>query len=223
MSPLDLAPTSEPGAARLVATLTAAGVLSGVLLTSAYLLTLPTIEHNRAEALRAAVFQVVPGTVAMHKLVLRGETFGLADGTEPASTTAVYATYDGAGRFLGYAIPGAGPGFADTIALLYGYDPVRQCVVGMQVLESKETPGLGDKIFKDARFAAEFGSLAVQPTIVVVKNGTGSKPNEVDGITGATISSKAVVKILNAANAALLSKLPSPDQVPQAPRAEVGK
>jgi len=169
------------------------------------------------------VFQVVPGTVAMRKLVLRGDTFALADGTEPASATAVYATYDGADKFLGYAIPGSGPGFADTIALIYGYDPVRQCVVGMQVLESKETPGLGDKIFKDPRFAAEFTSLAVQPGIVVVKNGAGAKPNEVDGITGATISSKAVVKILNTANAAFLSKLPSGDQVPPAPRAEAGK
>lgn len=216
-------PVREPGPLQLVATLTLAGVISGVLLTSAYLLTLPTIEANRAAALRAAVFEVVPGTASMQKLVLRGGTFVLADGSEGADAVAIYATYDAAGKFLGYAIPGAGPGFADTISLIYGYDPVQQRVVGMRVLESRETPGLGDKIFKDPRFVAEFQDLAVSPTILVVKNGSGSKPNEVDGITGATISSKAVVRILNARNEATVARLPEPGQVPPAPRGEAGR
>jgi electron transport complex protein RnfG len=219
----DLVPTKEPGPVQLVGTLAVAGLLSGVMLTSAFLLTLPTIEANRAAALRAAVFQVVPGTASMQKLVLHGDAFAPADGNEAAGTTAVYATYDGSGKFLGYAIPAAGAGFADTIALIYGYDPVQQHVIGMQVLESKETPGLGDKIYKDPRFGAEFKALAALPAIVVVKNGAGSKPNEVDGITGATISSKAVVRIMNDCNEAVLARLPSADKVPPAPRPEAGK
>lgn len=217
------APVREPGQLQLVATLAIAGMLSGALLTSAHLLTLPQIEANRAAALRAAVFEVVPGTQSMQKLVLRGDTFVPADGSESATTAAVYATYDRAGTFLGYAIPGAGPGFADTISLLYGYDPVQQRILGMRVLESRETPGLGDKIFKDPRFAAEFQALAVTPAIVVVKNGSGTRPNEVDGITGATISSKAVVRILNTRNEETLARLPAPDRVPPAPRAEGGR
>jgi electron transport complex protein RnfG len=218
-----IVPAREPGPLQLVATLTVAGMLSGVLLTSAYLLTLPTIEANRAAALRAAVFEVVPGTTSMQKLVLRGTTFVLADGSEGADMVAIYATYDAAGKFLGYAMPGAGPGFADTISLIYGYDPVRQRILGMRVLESRETPGLGDRIFKDPRFVAEFLDLAAMPTIVVVKNGTGSKPNEVDGITGATISSKAVVRILNTRNEATVARLPEPGQLPAAPSAEAGR
>lgn len=213
----------EPGAVHLVGTLTVAGVLSGVLLTTAYLVTLPVIEANRAEALRAAVFKVVPGTSTMQKLVLRGDTFALADGSERPADIAIYATYDEAGKHLGYAIPSAGPGFADTITLIYGYDPVRRCVVGMEILESRETPGLGDKIFKDPKFGAEFQKLGVEPTIVVVKNGAGSKPNEVDGITGATISSKAVVRIINGGNEVVLAKLPAPAQVPPPPRTEGGR
>jgi electron transport complex protein RnfG len=219
----DLVPPKEAGPAQLVLTLATSGMLSGVLLTTAYLLTLPQIEANRTAALRAAVFRVVPGTTAMQKLVPRGDAFALADGSESASAVAVYATYDRGGKFLGYAIPGAGPGFADTISLIYGYDPAQQRVVGMQVLESKETPGLGDRIFKDQRFVAEFQGLAVAPAITVVKNGAGSKPNEVDGITGATISSKAVVRIMNQMNEAVLAKLPPGDQAPPAPRAEAGK
>lgn len=220
---VDLAPAKEPGQLQLVATLAIAGLASGVLLTTAHLLTLPTIEANRAAALRAAVFEVVPRTASMQKLVLRGDRFVLADGKESPDTAAVYATYDAAGAFLGYAIPGAGPGFADTISLIYGYDPVQQRVIGMRVLESRETPGLGDRIFKDSRFVAEFAALAVAPAILVVKNGTGTKPNEVDGITGATISSKAVVRIVNTQNQETLARLPAPGEVPPAPRTEGGK
>jgi Na+-translocating ferredoxin:NAD+ oxidoreductase RnfG subunit len=69
-------------------------------------------------------------------------------------------------------------------------------VLGMKVLESKETPGLGDKIEKDADFVAEFAGVATP--LVGVKSGksTGA-PGEVDMITGATISAQAIVDIIN--------------------------
>lgn len=219
----DLVQPPEPGPLRLVSTLTVAGFLAGVLLATTYEVTLPTITANAAAALRAAVFQVVPGTTSMQKLVLQGERFVLADdgkgGNTPGSATAVYAAYGKDGAFLGYAIPAEGPGFQDTIKLLYGYDAGKQRIVGMRVLESRETPGLGDKIVKDQAFVAEFLALAVSPEIKVVKHGSGSAPHEVDGITGATISSKAVVRILNVANQSLLAKLPAAGEVPPAPKA----
>jgi electron transport complex protein RnfG len=77
----------------------------------------------------------------------------------------------------------------------------------MEILDSRETPGLGDKIYKDAAFVANFASLSVDPEIVAVKKGNKSAPNQIDAITGATISSKAVVKIINTANALWLPRL----------------
>ncbi|MEZ5963165.1 MAG: FMN-binding protein [Planctomycetota bacterium] len=207
----------EPGALRLVGTLTVAGFLAGLLLAATYELTLPTITANAQAALRAAVFQVVPGTTSMRKLVLAGERFVVADGSEDKNATVAYAAYGEGGALLGFALPADGPGFQDTIKLIYGYDPSRAHIVGMQVLESRETPGLGDKIFKDPKFAAEFDDLACTPEIKVVKHGTGSAPHEVDGITGATISSKSVVRILNEQNRRLLDKLPARDALPPAP------
>jgi electron transport complex protein RnfG len=66
----------------------------------------------------------------------------------------------------------------------------------MQVLENKETPGLGDKIEKDASFVAEFDGA--KAPLVGVKAGAGvGEPEEVDMITGATISSRAVIEIIN--------------------------
>jgi electron transport complex protein RnfG len=112
-------------------------------------------------------------------------------------------------------MPGAGPGFQDTIALLYGYRPGEKIVVGMEILESRETPGLGDKIYKDKEFVAEFSALSVEPEIVSVKKGTGSQPNEVDSITGATISSKAVVRIINETHTAWAEQLPPSGAEPE--------
>ena len=83
--------------------------------------------------------------------------------------------------------------------MIYGYDVKGQRVVGMEVLESRETPGLGDKILKDADFLANFRDLAVAPEVVVTKKGR-TRDNEVDAISGATISSIAVVRIINEAN-----------------------
>jgi electron transport complex protein RnfG len=66
----------------------------------------------------------------------------------------------------------------------------------MEVVENKETPGLGDKIVKDASFVAEFEGA--RAPLVGVKAGAGDgDPGEVDMITGATISSRAVIAIIN--------------------------
>jgi len=87
-------------------------------------------------------------------------------------------------------------------------------VTGMEVLESRETPGLGDKIYKDADFVASFKELMIEPEIVAVKKGKRSKPNEIDAITGATISSKAVVRIINETHVVWAARLPRPGSEP---------
>ena len=87
----------------------------------------------------------------------------------------------------------------------------------MEILDSRETPGLGDKIYKDAVFVANFSNLVADPEIVTVKKGTRNAPNEVDAITGATISSKAVVRIINEGQARWRDKLPTPGQEPPLP------
>jgi len=188
---------SGPSFFRLVATLGTAGLLSGLVLVGVYLATKPRIERNQAEALQRAIFHVLPGTVTTKALVLRGDQLETHDGklADIAGEEAVFAGYGDGGTLLGYAIPGKGPGYMDTIGLIYGYDPKRDVIVGMEVLESRETPGLGDKIISDDKFLNNFEALAVEPEIVPVKGGK-TQANQVDCITGATISSESVVAIL---------------------------
>ena len=204
---------AQPSSLRLVMTLAIAGLISGVAIIGIYESTLPTITANKARELREAVFKVLPGVSRMQALVYRDGRV-LAVPEPQKDEPVVYGGYDEQGDFVGYAIPGAGPGFQDTIALLYGYLPREKQVVGMEILESRETPGLGDKIYKDADFVAEFSALSVEPEIVAVKKGTATLDNHVDAITGATISAKAVVRIINETHVAWAEQLPTPGTEP---------
>ena len=211
----------SPSSLRLVFTLAIAGLISGTAIIGIYESTLPTITANKARELREAVFKVLPGVTRMQALVQRGGQLVVV--AEPAKDEPViYGGYDDDGTFVGYAMPGAGPGFQDTIALLYGYQPGEKLVVGMEVLESRETPGLGDKIYKDMDFVDEFYALAVEPEIVAVKKGTKTADNHVDAITGATISSKAIVRIINETHADWAGQLPAPGSEPAIQAGEQG-
>jgi len=205
--------SEEPSPYRLIGTLAIAGLLSGVIIIAIYLATFETIKENKARELRESVFRVLPNVTKMQKLLLKEGKLEVSyeeeTGEEP-----IYAGYDDNNTFMGYAIPSDGPGFADTISVLYGYRPSDRKVIGMWILASRETPGLGDKIYKDAEFVANFDNLSIEPTIATVKKGKKTKPNEVDTITGATISAVAVVRIINKGNEYWLPKLPEPGAEP---------
>lgn len=198
----------EPSSTTLVAALSIAGFLSGIIIIAVYLATFDTIAENKARELREAVFRVLPGVSRMQKLRFDGEALVVMPDNAKDDEDTIYGGYDDEGRFIGYAIANQGPGFQDTVRVLYGYQPDGRKVVGMWILESRETPGLGDKIYKDAAFVANFDDLGVDPQIVAVKKGNRSRPNEIDAITGATISSKAVVRIMNEGHAVWDERLP---------------
>jgi electron transport complex protein RnfG len=192
----------------MLATLGIAGFCSGLALVGIFLVTQPLIARNRAEALEAAIFRVLHGAGARAAFVVRAGALVRFEGPQGSlpEEEAIYAGYDPGGQLVGFAIPAEGPGFQDTIKLIYGYDPARRRVIGMQVLESRETPGLGDKIMKDEDFLAAFRDLSISPRVVAVKRGR-TRDNEVDAISGATISSFAVARIINEANARWIDRI----------------
>ena len=195
----------EPSSAKLIFALGLAGFLSGILLVSTYLYTLPKIEANKAAALQSAIFKVLPECQSFDTYELvNGQLQILNDQDQkPAGraksneTLKIFAGFTEDNSFIGFAIPAQVAGFQDIIGAIYGYNPASQMIIGFEVLESKETPGLGDKIFKDEDFQLNFKNLNTLPEIIAVKKGARSEDNHVEAITGATISSKAVVKLLN--------------------------
>ena len=164
---------------RLVGTLATAGAVAGFALVFVYGATQPRIQRNKAEALKRAIHEVLHDP-ARYETVHEGE---------------VYLGFDEKGRKVGYAIVAAEPGFQDTVKVIFGYDAAKRKLLGMRVIESKETPGLGDKIEKDVEFVKQFEGPDVP--LAGVRAGTKAAPNEIDMITGATISCRAVIRIIN--------------------------
>ncbi|MBT8445234.1 MAG: FMN-binding protein, partial [Gammaproteobacteria bacterium] len=100
-----------------------------------------------------------------------------------------------------------GMGYQDNIRLIYAYSFDTQTITGFKVLDSKETPGLGDRVEKEPHFLANFEALSARLTpdgdallhrIVTVKEGEKTEPWQIDGITGATITSEAIGSIIDA-------------------------
>ncbi len=198
------AQTAPPPIWPMYRALVGVGILCGLLIVGVFLATGPRIAHNRAQALERAVFEVLPGASTRISLVADGSG-GLRPADNAGTADTVHAGYDEGGQLVGVAIPGAGMGYQDTISVLFGYDPAQEAIVGLRVLASRETPGLGDKIEKDPAFLANFTALPVplaangrelaQPPRAV-KHGEREAAWEIDGITGATISSQAIANIL---------------------------
>ena len=199
----DVAPPVE--GFRMIRTLVVVAMLSGFLIVSVVQATLPRITENKRRAVERAVFSVLPG--ATTSVAYSVESDGLVRlENEDVPGQKAYAGFNEAGELVGVALEAAGQGYQDVIKILYGYSPEQNCITGMYVLESKETPGLGDKISKDEAFVANFDVLdvtlnadktALANPITYVKHGTKNEAWQIDGISGATISSKAIGEMLN--------------------------
>jgi Na+-translocating ferredoxin:NAD+ oxidoreductase subunit G len=193
------APEAPPAVktSSLLTTLGAGGAIAGLLLVIVYVLTLPAIEENKRRDLEVAIKEVLKGAEGYDTLYVVNGTLDakVPAGADPAKLERVYLGYGGDRQRIGFAFVAREPGFQDVVALIFGYDARKKQLIGMKVLESKETPGLGDKIEKDQGFVGQF--RGAQPPLLGVKRGKRSKPGDVDMITGATISSKTVIRIIN--------------------------
>jgi electron transport complex protein RnfG len=194
----------------MIFTMGGIGLACAVLIAATFQLTLPIITKNKAEALERAIFEVVPGAAEKATFVRDGQTL-VPVVNDGVSGERYYVCYNEAGTLVGVAIEAAGPGFQDVLRIIYGYSPEAGSIVGLKVLESKETPGLGDKIEPDGRFRANFEALQVQINeatgeilnpIALAKRGEKTDPWQVEAITGATISSRAIANILRKSTAA---------------------
>jgi len=198
MSGPDLPVVGDTPSGRLIGTLAAAGALAGLLIVMVHVWAQPRIQEHQARVLREAIQEVLasPARTTALYLVDGALTDQLPAGADSLAFERVFLGFDESDRAVGVAIIGAKPGFQDVIQLIFGYDPGSDQVLGMKILQSKETPGLGDKIEKDSVFVAAFEG--VDTPLLGVKLGAGrGNDGEVDMITGATISSRAVIAIIN--------------------------
>lgn len=170
------------------------GVVFAMLLAGAQTSLAPQIAVNQVRALQEAIGQVVPH-------VAKTEVVPLSGYDRP-----VYRCLDNDGTPAGWAIDAVGMGFADKIRLVVGLTLDGAQITGLKVIENIETPGLGNKI-TDEPWAAQYVGLDAGRGITVQKRPPKADDNEVQAVTGATISSKAVTEIVNRALARVRPEL----------------
>ncbi|WP_340820467.1 Rnf electron transport complex subunit RnfG [Methanolobus sp. WCC4] len=101
-----------------------------------------------------------------------------------------YRAMDSSGNIIGYAFFQQHAGAQAPLVVAGGVDSTFSTVRGMDVLSHEETPGLGAKIVDDP-FRSQFVDI---PTSSLALSSSGGS---IDSITGATISSQAVIDALN--------------------------
>lgn len=170
----------------MIAVLVIVSALSGGVLALVSEALAPQIAANEESARREAVFAVVPGAASY-------EEVKADNASKPYS---IFVVKGSSGEPVGYAFECSGTGFQAEIKLMVGASSDMRRLTGMAVLASSETPGLGDKI-KNPPFSTAFNGLDVGGGLRLVKNRPSPAPGEVNAITGATISSSAVISMIS--------------------------
>lgn len=107
----------------------------------------------------------------------------------------LYYEYMDEGTLKGYVFPYTGTGLWGSISGYIAFSPDFSEILGLDFVAHSETPGLGGRIDESA-FKEQFRGLPlrIEDTIIF----TPSEGGNVDGITGATLTSDAVRNIINA-------------------------
>jgi Na+-translocating ferredoxin:NAD+ oxidoreductase subunit G len=166
----------------MIATLTIIGVVTGGILFLVSDWANPLIAANQKNETEKAIFLVHP----------EGKSY------EPVSSKELeaYKVFDANKKLIGYSLVYEGNGFQGKIRMMIGLSEDFNSISSLEILEQVETPGLGNKITEEP-FKKQFNGLKSSPKILWVKNEKPDQPNEIQAITGATISSKSVVAIIN--------------------------
>ena len=146
--------------------------------------TAPVIAENNKRAEEAAMKLVLPGADSFDKIDFTAD--------ESSSVREIYQ-----GGEAGAVVKVAPVGYNGNIDIVVGIDNDLK-VTGIQIINQTETAGLGANCTKDI-FKAQF--VGKTENITVAKNG--ATGNEIDAISSATITSKAVTKGVNDALSAV--------------------
>ena len=206
-NPVDLQTSPRQDSAnRIYGVVLSVGVLCSLAIVTTYEITRPIIARNKITQRRQAILDVLPQASSIAAYAFDSSTGNFVPVPEESEDAdLVFAGFGKSGELVGLAIGAQGMGYQDTIQLLYGYNPATESVIGIRVLESRETPGLGDRVEKDPDYLRNFEQLDVRVSddgerleheIAFVKSGEKKELWQIDGITGATISSRAVAEML---------------------------
>ena len=165
----------------MVLVLSVIGLLAGVSLGAMHLWTRDQVQRNVKAELEGKIRELfAEGQITSRKLT---------------DEITLFEATDAEGATVGYAFLAPGMGYQGKITLVVGVKPDFKEMVGLAVMPTSETPGLGQRV-ESEEFRRQFTGLDVSGPLELTK-GRASAANQISAVTGATVSSTAVVNILN--------------------------
>lgn len=173
-------------ALRIIIFVIVMGTVSGAMLMGLNAFTAPMIEKNEDLKLKSSILDVLE--IAYHK----GNVLELFDAqVKVLEKDKLYKGLDGA-----VAIKFKGPGLWGQVDGLVSVNSDLRTIRTLKILHQEETPGLGGRI-AEKEYLSQFKNKEFIPQLIFMPQGKAKANNEVDAITGATGSSKALEKLLN--------------------------
>lgn len=164
--------------------------ICGIIIVSAYQMTLSSVEENKRIATERSIYKVIPNAKKIEeflvetspnkqskdKTIISKTQFDLQNQNQNQSQNQqnqnqqnstsfdekIFAAYDENNKFLGVAMEGSARGYGDVVRLMFAFEPSCECFTAMSVVAMRETPGIGDKITKDKAFLENFKALSAK-------------------------------------------------------------
>lgn len=176
-------------------------LIAGVLLAGVHQMTQNVIAEKKEKEQNEAFKKVCKEADSFiadeetKELVSNEATYLAEAGLKNVIVTEMRKAVDASENIIGYvALATSKEGYGGDISLLVGFSK-EKTITGVEILAISETPGLGMKVTAET-FRKQYENKNVE-SFVVTKNGA-TKENEIDSVSGATISSNAVTNAVNA-------------------------
>ena len=124
-------------------------------------------------------------TAARKELLPEADDFTKVEGLSVANVVEAYTANNG----VGIVVTSTGKGYGGNITVMTAFTP-EGTIKQIKVTEQAETKGIGSKVAGDPSFWTRFEGLEAKPLVL---------NDDVDALSGATISSKALTAAVNSA------------------------
>ncbi len=150
--------------------------------------TIPIIEKNEGIATKSSILKALNISFNQDNVE---EIFAENVEEKQQEGTTYYVAKDS-----NIAFPYSGSGLWGPIEGIIAVQPDFERLKGITIIRQEETPGLGSRI-GEAPYLAQFEGKRFSDGLELVKPGRSSRDNQIDSITGATMTSDAFIAILN--------------------------
>ena len=165
---------------QMVVVLTILSVISGGSLAFIQTKTADSIENNKLEFIKGPAIKTILEGSSNNPITDR---FKIK--TDETEHTFFVGVFDGKPNAV--CFESSGKGFGGDVGMVVGVNLDTDKIIGVGVTTHSETPGVGSRAKTDPKFVSQFKGQPIEETFKVKSDG-----GQVDAISGATITSRAV-------------------------------